>query len=303
MNQNKQQCVVAVGTFDGVHAGHRHLLASLRAYAVANRLRAVVVTFTHHPMLTIKPDHKLRLLSSDERRVSMLRREVDSVEVLDFDRAMLLSSAETFLRMLRDKYAMVAFFAGHDTVVGHDRLSGEALAEVCGRLGVRFVDVTECFLSPTDGARVSSSHIRKLISSGDVEQASALLGYDYELSGKVVHGNHIGTRLGFPTANLVPECNMIVPGRGVYAVKVLTPDRVSRPAVVNIGVRPTVAEGSDCSIEAHLLDYSGNLYDACLTVSFVARLRDERKFDSVDALREQLVKDVELSKQVLQQHT
>lgn len=299
MNRKEQSSVVAVGTFDGVHAGHRYLLEKLKGYAGANGLQPVVVTFAHHPMLTIRPDYRLRLLSSDVRRITLLKAVVDEVVVLDFDESMLRTTAEDFLRMLRDRYHMVVFFAGHDTVVGHDRLHGQALAEVCARLEVRFVDVADCFLSPADGASVSSSHIRKLISSGDVEQASALLGYDYVFSGKVVHGNHLGTRIGFPTANIVPDCNMIIPGKGVYAARVLTPDGVNHPAVVNIGVRPTVVDGGDSTVEAHLLDYSADLYDTRLTISFIARLRDERKFPSVEALCEQLLSDVAAARAIL----
>ncbi|MDE7410761.1 MAG: riboflavin biosynthesis protein RibF [Paramuribaculum sp.] len=291
--------VMAVGTFDGVHAGHRHLLSSLKAYALAHTLRPVAVTFSHHPLRVIAPDKKLRLLSDDDKRISMLKHAADEVIVLDFDESMLRTPAEDFLRMLRDRYGMAAFFTGHDTVLGHDRLSGERLAEVCRRLGVVYVDEADCLLSPDDGAQVSSSYIRSLIAHGDVAGASFLLGYDYSVSGTVVHGNHIGTGIGFPTANIVPPADILTPGGGVYAAYIFTPDGIRRPAVVNIGTRPTVTSDENMTIEAHLPDYNGNLYGLQLTVTFVARLRSECKFASLSALKFQLAKDVEQAKSLL----
>jgi riboflavin kinase/FMN adenylyltransferase len=280
---------VTIGVFDGVHIGHRRVLADLIALAGASGLSPTVVTFDPHPLSILAPERAPRMLTSVDQRIEQFRQiGVEIAGVLDFPDIRELAADEfceqVLARALRAKRVVV----GEDFRFGRDR-GGDAtlLAREGERLGFQ-VSVVDLF-GHLEGV-VSSTRIRQLISTGLVEEAAALLGRPYELAGQVIEGEKRGRTIGFPTANIEVLPDRQLPGRGVYAgIAKVGDDTFS--AAINVGTRPTF-DGRGTTIEAHLLDYSGDLYGSFMALSFVARLRDEMRFDGVDALTAQIRADV-----------
>lgn len=271
------------GTFDGVHRGHRFLLERLCHEAEARGLQPLAVTFSAHPLSVINPSAVPLQLCSVGERCERLRRLGVGVEVLDFDEHLRSMTAAQFLAMLRERYGVSLFLLGFNNTIGSDRLGAPELA---GRVvsGVKVLAASEHPALP-----VSSSAIRNALQQGDITAANRMLGRPYALSGTVVTGRQLGRTIGFPTANLEPDESAAIPAPGVYVAMV--GDHV---AVVNIGRRPTVEGRYDAplSIEAHILDFSGDLYGRQLTVEFLARLRGEKKFSSIDELKSAIAADV-----------
>jgi riboflavin kinase/FMN adenylyltransferase len=229
------------------------------------------------------------LLTSLDEKVHLIRQTgIDSVEVLTFTDDLRQMTAHEFMeQVLRDRLNVAVLLTGYDNRFGHNREEGfEDYVRYGRQLGIEVLQL------PAEG-EVSSSRIRSLLNDGQVDEAAALLGHPYQLTGSVMHGEHIGTRLGFPTANLVPVCTQqIVPAAGVYAVRVLLEgDNVEHPSMMNIGRRPTF-NGHETTLEVHVLHLDANLYGRTMTVRFVQRLREERRFDSEEALKAQLQKDL-----------
>lgn len=282
-----------VGTFDGVHLGHRFLLAELVALARENGLSAMVVTFDRHPLAGIRPEAVPPLLSSSAVRSSMLASfpGIDRVVELPFDDALRSLTAGEFLRLLHDRYGVRILLMGHDNSFGSDRLRGlDAYVHAGVGAGVRVVGARQLFLPGRDDA-VCSSSIRGALSSSDISSANAMLGRPFEISGTVVGGRRIGRTIGFPTANISVDSAMLVPSPGVYACVAVTPDGGEYPAMVNIGRNPTVSADGALSVEANLIGWSGDLYGRTLRLRFIAFLRHERKFPSVSALSAALSAD------------
>lgn len=276
--------------FDGVHLGHRHLLAHLRHEAGRRGLLTAAVTFSRHPLATLAPDRAPMAIDTPDERCRNLRRAgADRVIMLDFDRHMAAMSARDFMAMLHRDYGVDLLTVGFNHRFGAGR--SESVADYCryaGELGMEIVVADEC----RAGDGISSSAIRSALERGDVAAAGSMLGRDYEFTGTVSPGRQLGRTIGFPTANLNPDCSdKIMPARGVYACRTVMPDGSIRPAMVNIGRRPTVSTAGDTTVEAHIIDYSGDLYGAQLTLQFVQRLRDEQRFDSAETLRRQLERD------------
>jgi riboflavin kinase/FMN adenylyltransferase len=283
--------VVAVGTFDGVHRGHRHLLDELRRRAAARGARSLVVTFDPPPRLVLRPEADYRLLTSTDERVALLARGVDRVEVLTFDRALAATTAEQFCAGLVERHRMVELVGGPDLALGRRRAgTPPVLREIGARLGFEVTLLDQLSLG---GEPVRSGEIRRRLLAGDVDGAGALLGHAPTLQGTVVLGDRRGRTLGFPTANLDVPTWRLVPANGVYAAR-----SEGRAAVMNIGVRPTV-DGTRRVVEVHLLDWAGDLYGLRLTVELVARLRDERRFPSLEALVAQIGQDVRAARAAL----
>jgi riboflavin kinase/FMN adenylyltransferase len=285
--------VVTVGTFDGVHRGHQALLAELRRRAAARGARAVVVTFDPPPRLVLRPDPSYRLLTSLEERAELLRRcGADDVLLIRFDHTVAQMSAEAFVGELVDRTGMVELLGGPDLALGHRRQgTPEVLRGIGRRLGF---DVAQLDQVALDGQPVRSGQIRDLIRAGDVAGASKLLGRAPTVEGVVVHGDHLGRQLGFPTANLDLPPERIVPADGVYAGRVIDPPR---SAAVSIGTRPAVG-GVDRRVEAHLLDFDGDLYGRTLRVELLGWLREQRKFDGLETLIEQIRRDCEETRRI-----
>jgi riboflavin kinase/FMN adenylyltransferase len=274
---------VAVGTFDGVHLGHREVIAGADS----------VLTFEPHPVSVVAPQHTPKLLTTPERKAELIATlGVQELIVIPFDTGFAQRSAQEFIdTVLVGALAAERVAVGENFRFGHKAQGDPRLLAA----DERFTTVVHPLLE-VDGEIVSSSHIRGLVLAGELAQANRLLGAPFELEGEVVHGDERGRELGFPTANLVPDEAYATPGHGVYAALASSGDGVLQeqvPAAVSIGVRPTFNTGRGELIEAYLLDFAGDLYGAGLRLEFLERLRGERRFGDGGALVEQMNLDVQ----------
>ena len=288
--------IYALGFFDGIHLGHAALLSACHDLARSRGCSAGVVTFAAHPDTLVRGNTP-RLINSPRDREWLLRErfQMEIVVTLPFDEAMRTMPWEHFLDMLRRHYDAAGFVCGEDFRFGHFG-SGNAklLQEYCNREKIPCTVVPDQIL---DGVRVSSTYIRQQLEDGDMATAVKFLGHPHILSGTVVHGKALGRKLGVPTANLrLPE-GLAIPRFGVYACSCLI-DGKRYPAVTNIGTRPTV-EGSGITVEPWILDYSGDLYDREITLEFHYFLRPEQKFPSLEALKEEIHRNAEETRNYL----
>ena len=282
--------VVTLGTFDGVHAGHRELLqiASGRAKALGHR--AAVVTFDPHPSLVVAPERKPKLLMTLEQRLAAFEAEgMDLAWVIPFSRAFSELSPEDFLERIRHVLAPLEIHVGRAFCFGRDRSGTVDTLLAWG--AVHGCQVHTLALRAPDGGRLSSTRIREALDEGDAEAAAELLGHPYTLTGVVVDGDRRGRHLGFPTANLDWDQEQL-PASGVYVTEVLLPHHGGlRLGLTNVGEKPTF-EGQRLTVETHLPGFEGDLYGARIGVRFLHRIRGEVKFGSVDQLRAQIAQDV-----------
>jgi riboflavin kinase/FMN adenylyltransferase len=282
---------VAVGTFDGVHLGHREVIAGSDS----------VLTFEPHPVAVVAPQHTPKLLTTLARKTELIADlGVEELIVIPFDREFASRSAERFVEeVLVGALGAERVAIGENFRFGHRAQGDPALLAADGRFATAVHPLLE-----VDGEVVSSSHIRGLLQAGEVAAANALLGTPFEIAGEVAHGDARGRTLGFPTANLIPDEALACPGHGVYACLAVGPPPLSRPvpAAVNIGVRPTFDTGRGELIEAYLLDFEGDLYGRTLRLQFLRRLRGERRFESAEALVEQMQADVEQTREIAAAH-
>ena len=283
--------VIALGFFDGVHLGHGALLRRAAEEAKKRGCESAVFTFDRPPkeVITGVP---CPLINSPEDRAALVKRlyGIDEMLMVPFDDEMRTTPWDRFVTdILVGRYGAVHLVAGHDHHFGHkNRGSPELLKEKCAELDLG------CDIIPAvtiGGVTVSSTHIRKLLEEGDVETARAFLGHPHVLTQTVGHGRQLGRTIGIPTANLVAPPHVLLPKRGVYAAKITLPDGRAFGGVTNVGVRPTVNNGQDVTVEPWILDFDGDLYGQAIRVEFFRRLRDERKFESLDALRSQIETD------------
>ena len=282
---------VAIGVFDGVHLGHQQVIRQTVADAEQHEALSVVVTFDRHPNAVVAPTHVPPPVYSLAQKLSAIETlGVEAAWVIHFDEAFSHQTGEEFVRALaRDFSQLRSICVGSGFTFGHRR-SGNV--ELLRRLGAELKFAVHGLAAVSlDGEPVSSTRIREAIRSGQFDAAGQMLGRAWSLAGPVVKGDQLGTRIGFPTANL--EVNgRVLPPHGVYAVHVHAGSRIHR-GVINIGVRPTVATGQlQVRVEAHLLDFSGDLYGQDLEITFVEKLREEQKFPTVEALKEQILRDV-----------
>lgn len=297
---------VTIGAYDGVHLGHRAVIARVRDLAAAHGLATAVVTFDRHPAAVVRPDSAPPLLTDLEQKLELLATTgVDYTLVLHFDDARSKEPAEEFVtEVLVGGLNARAVVVGEDFHFGHRRSGNVALLRDMGaKLGFEVLGID---LVGTDGRpaageeRVSSTAIREALSHGDLARANQLLGRCHEVRGAVVDGDKRARELGFPTANIAVPSEICLPADGIYAGWYLRPDGLARPAALSLGRRPTFYEDAESSLlEAHLLDFEGDLYGEPARVRFVERLRDERKFDSVDALVEQMERDCQQARGIL----
>lgn len=283
--------VIALGFFDGVHLGHGALLRRAAEEAKKRGCESAVFTFDRPPKEVIT-GIPCPLINSPEDRAELVKRlyGIDEMIMVPFDDEMRTTPWDRFVTdILVGRYGAVHLVAGHDHHFGHrNQGSPELLREKCTELGLG------CDIIPAvtiDGVTVSSTHIRKLLEEGDVETARAFLGHPHVLTQTVGHGRQLGRTIGIPTANLVAPPHVLLPKRGVYAAKITLPDGRAFGGVTNVGVRPTVNNGQDVTVEPWILDFDGDLYGQAIRVEFFRRLRDERKFESLDALRSQIETD------------
>ncbi len=286
-------CAATIGFFDGVHRGHQYLIRQVVQCAASRGQASLLVTFRRHPRQVMHADYQPQLLSTFEEKCALLAATgADYCATLDFTMELAALSARQFMAdILRDKFGVRTLVIGYDHRFGHDRVAGFADYVEYGReLGMEVVRAEPFSMG---GVNVSSSVVRACLCDGEVAMAARCLGRPYALSGIVVEGFHEGHGLGYPTANLQPEdpCKL-VPKGGVYAVKVRLQGRQAAFAgMLNIGTRPTLDNGDNRSIEVYLLDFSGDLYGCRLTLDFICRLRDEKKFRNKGELANQLRAD------------
>jgi riboflavin kinase/FMN adenylyltransferase len=295
--------VVTIGAYDGVHTGHRALIEEVRGLAATRGCATAVVTFDKHPAMVVRPDSAPKLLTDLEQKLELLAETgVDCTLVVHFDEARAHESAEDFVEeVLVGALHARAVVVGHDFHFGHGRRGNVELLTTLGREhGFDVLGLT-LFDDPAGQAPVSSTRIRELLQAGHVEEAAALLGRPHEVRGTVVRGDgRGGPELGYPTANVAVPGEIQLPGDGIYAGWYERPDGSVHAAAISLGRRPTFyEEGGDLLLEAYLLDFTGDLYGERAKVRFVARLRGEQRFDSVEALIAQMGQDVEATRAAL----
>ena len=283
--------VVATGFFDGVHVGHRLVIGQLVAAAAARGDESMVITFWPHPRNVLQKEARsLRLLTTLAQKKQMLHElGVDRVEVLSFTKDFSAMTMEEYLRHIMKEYGATAILLGYDNRIGCDAADSDQVARMAESLGL---EVIRTEMVPSEaGVAVSSTKIRERLEAGDIKEASKMLGYDYSMHGVVVSGNRLGRTIGFPTANMqLYEPLKLVPGNGVYFVKVNVLDRVFY-GMCNIGLRPTVGAGNARTIETNIFGFDEDIYGLDIEVTFISRIREERKFGSLEELKHQLESD------------
>jgi riboflavin kinase / FMN adenylyltransferase len=305
---------ITIGNFDGIHRGHQRLLHELGAVAQSLRCKPVIVTFSPHPLLVVRPNIQLECLTTLEEKLELARDYggvADNI-VIHFTQEVAALTAGAFLDGLRAHFDIRAMVIGSDFRLGHNRMGDVAFLEVYGQ--EHQIGITSIELEEAGRARISSTRIRSLVSEGQISEANELLGHPVVVSGVVIRGDQRGRLLGFPTANLLPEPYKLLPMNGVYAARVHTeypaesdaadqlPVSYTQKAwnsVVNIGVRPTFG-GQQRMVEAHLLDVQLDLYDQRITIDFMTRLRNEQRFNGIDALKAQIAVDAQQARLLLQ---
>lgn len=296
------QTVIALGFFDGVHRGHGALLQKTTEQAA--RLGAIPAVFTFdRPPKEVVTGKPVFLINSPEDRADLMHRiyGIEQVILAPFDRDMMTMPWEDFIeKLLIGRYGAVHLVAGHDYHFGYKNQGNpQLLQEKCRELGLG------CDIIPkveVEGITVSSTYIRTLVESGQVERAALFLGHRHCLSQTVRHGQRIGRTIGIPTVNLTVPGHVLVPGRGVYISRVYLPDGSSYAGVTNVGTRPTVTDGDAISVETFLLDFDGDLYGKQIRLEFCRFLRPETRFDSLEALRDQIRRNIEQARDYFQKN-
>jgi riboflavin kinase / FMN adenylyltransferase len=275
---------LAVGEFDGVHLGHREVI----------RGADTVLTFEPHPRTVVAPDSAPKLLTSLATKADLVASlDVRELVVIPFDGSFAAQTAQEFIdHVLVERLGAEWVSVGENFRFGNRARGDAALLRSQDAFTTRVVDMVEL-----DGEIISSTHIRGLIAAGDVAAAGRFLGSPFHMRGTVAHGDKRGRTLGFPTANLVPDPRLVVPDHGIYACRAQV-DGEAHVAAVNVGVRPTFKTGRGLLVEAFLLDFDGDIYDHELRLDFLERLRGERRFDSVEALVEQMGRDVDETRRI-----
>ena len=285
--------VVATGFFDGVHVGHRLVISRLVEAAAVRGDESMVMTFWPHPRNVLQKEARtLRLLTTLQEKKQMLHDlGVDHVEVLPFTKDFSAMTTEDYLRMLMERYGAKTILLGYDNRVGSDAMNPDQVARTAENLGL---EVIRTDMVPSEvGYAVSSTKIRQQLEAGDVQGAADMLGYEYSLHGVVVAGNRIGRTIGFPTANMqLYEPLKLVPGNGVYFVRVETVGR-NLFGMCNIGHRPTVSSNNARTIETNIFGFDEDIYGLDIKVTFLKKIRDEKKFASIEELKVQLEQDRE----------
>lgn len=282
-------CVISIGNFDGVHLGHQAVLGQLSEKSAESGLTPAVITFEPHPqeffaVANVPP----RLTRFREKMQALRRYAVARVLCLNFNQALATMSAQDFIRkVLIEGLGVRHLVVGDDFRFGHKRQGDLAMLKLAGdRNGFNVINM---HTFDVDGVRVSSTRIRKALADGDLGAAGKLLGRSYRMSGNVVHGDQRGRTIGYPTANIYLH-RRATPLLGVYAVDVFGLDKEPLKGVANIGIRPTV-DGKQCLLEVHIFDFSEDIYGRHVQVEFLTKLREEKRFDSFDALKQQIQRD------------
>ena len=298
-------CVVTIGVFDGVHQGHRRVLHLVRELANSRSLDAVCVTFDRHPAQVVRPDSAPRLITGLDHKLELIAATnlLDLVAVIGFDEERSKESAGDFVReVLVDRMRARLVVVGADFHFGHGRTGNVAMLDAIGAdLGFEVLGLG-LVAPPDDPGHVaySSTRIRQMLSDGNVRESALMLGRPHEVRGVVAHGDARGREIGFPTANVLVPSEILLPSDGIYAGTLLTPDGVEHPSAISLGRRPTFyADQGYSLLEAHLLDFEGDLYGQAVAVRFIEWIRGEEKYDSVEALTAQIQRDCNKAREIL----
>jgi riboflavin kinase/FMN adenylyltransferase len=296
-----RRAVITIGTFDGVHTGHRYIIQQLQETAAACDGETVIVTFDPHPREVLLPGGApVRLLTTLDEKIELLSAHgIDHLVIVPFTKAFSELSAQAYLEeFLIEKFNPHTIIIGYDHRFGHNREGGLELLEAeQNRCGFQLVEIPQ---QVVHDLAVSSTKIRKSLQEGNIQLANELLGYQYFLEGTVVHGDKMGRQLGYPTANIqVPDARKLIPAQGIYAIRAYL-DKQSTPlnGVMSIGTRPTF-NGSDLRLEAHIFDFSEEIYDQLLRVEMISYIRASQKFENIAALIVQMDHDSEVARHVL----
>lgn len=286
-----QGSIVTTGTFDGVHLGHRRIFDKMKSLSAKTGLPAIVVTFYPHPRIVLKKDSEhLHLLSTIEEKKQLIEKSgINYLIILEFNHELASLSPEEFVcNILIKKLGARTVFAGYDHQFGKNKSGNkQTLKEVSCKHNL---DIKEIDALRYEDKIISSSAIRELIENGEVAQAASMLGYYYSVNCKVVEGNMLGRKIGYPTANITVKNKLkLMPGRGVYAVRILIQES-QHYGMLNIGKRPTL-NTANATVEVHVFDLNANLYDEEITISFIRFIREEKKFSDLSELQKQLYRD------------
>ena len=288
---------LTIGNFDGVHLGHQVLLADLIRLARQDDTRSVLLSFSPNPKVFFSGEKGFYLSTPGEKTALLSRLGIDDVLIIAFERKLANMAATDFMAELTRRINLKGFVVGEDFVFGHNRQgTTEVLAEFCEKQGIPFVVFPELMM---DGEPVSSTRIRRALNDGKVDEARRLLGRPYAMCAKVISGEQIGKSIGVPTANLELDPDKFLPKRGVYAT-IAHLRGEDYPAVTNVGVRPTFSEQEIVSVETLILDFNDDIYGEELRVEFIQCLRPEQKFDSVQALTQQIEKDKLITRRIFE---
>ncbi|GAB1372573.1 bifunctional riboflavin kinase/FAD synthetase [Candidatus Kapaibacterium sp.] len=293
--------VLTVGTFDGIHRGHQYIISKLLELSNNHKLRNLILTIHPHPQIVLRKENKpnLKLLTSIEERLSLFERYgIENVLVIPFNYEFSQTPASTFINdYLFNKVGFKKILIGYDHLFGKDRDGNESLLfDLSSKLNF---DIEKLHRIDLENNRISSTDIRNYIQDSKISYANMLLGHHYGLRGLVIHGHKRGRTIGFPTANLLPDDeNKLVPSNGVYVVYFYHKN-TKIFGMANIGFRPTVSDEKILSIEAHFFDFNEDIYDQNITIYFIEKIRDEKKFDSIQQLIEQLNHDRNLCKTLI----
>ncbi len=288
-----KNAVITIGTFDGVHKGHKTILAEVVNHARQVNGESVLLTFEPHPRKLLFPDQPLGIITPLDQKLQLITESgIEHIVVVPFTREFAGLSAEEYIeRFLVGIFHPKSIVIGYDHRFGHDRKGDLKLLEKCAQQGG--YELMEIPAQLIDDAAVSSTKIRHAITEGRVEDASHMLGRNYSITGTVIHGNKLGRTIGYPTANLKPtDPEQTIPAVGIYAIQAVY-NGSQYNGMMSIGYNPTVTDTKDIKIEANLFDFDEDIYGRVLEISFLKRLRDELKFDSVEALKQQLHNDKE----------
>ncbi|MBL7684214.1 MAG: bifunctional riboflavin kinase/FAD synthetase [Flavipsychrobacter sp.] len=291
--------VITIGTFDGVHLGHHTILQQVVSHAKELGGESIVLTFEPHPRKLLFPDQPVKIITPLEEKIKLINNAgIDHVFVVPFTKEFASLSAEAYIKDFLVKYLHPkGIVIGYDHQFGHDRTGDIRLLET-----LKFESGFEVYEIPAkqiEDAAVSSTKIRNALGNGNINEANQMLGRQYSLKGNVISGSQIGRTIGFPTANIKPlDSEQITPGNGVYAVKAIV-DNAPYNGMMNIGIRPTVSNELSLHLEAHLFDFNQDIYNKEIEIIFIARLRDEQRFSSLNTLKGQLAIDAINARQVL----
>lgn len=304
---NNKPIVITIGNFDGIHKGHQCLMHELCAMAQRLHCTPVMITFSPHTLMVVRPDLYVRYLTTLEEKLALVTRfgGITDTIVIHFTPEVAAMSATDFLDTLRSHFTIKGLIVGENFSLGHQRKGDIVFLEQYSKQ--HDIEVEAILLEEAQQTRISSTRIRTLVSEGNISEANEMLGHLLLITGTVQHGDQRGRQIGFPTANLRPDPHRLLPADGVYAAYVRVQEEVGEDthngptvyeSVVNIGMRPTF-EGKERLVEAYILDTTRDLYEKQLTIEFVARLRGEQRFSGIDALKAQIAVDVQAARQIL----